>query len=72
MVTILNIMQSNLSNSYFIFSFKFKFIEMIISKQPSKIKAEPCISSIPQELHIIKTKFCISSLRKLFDTHLKV
>ncbi|MBR3918480.1 MAG: hypothetical protein IKJ59_07065 [Clostridia bacterium] len=25
-----------------------------------------CISSILQELHIIKTKFCISSLRKLY------
>ena len=28
------------------------------------IKAKPCISSIPKELHIIKTKFGISSLRK--------
>jgi len=36
------------------------------------INAKHCISSIPQELHIIKTQFCISSLRKLFDTHLKV
>ena len=31
------------------------------------ITAKPCISSIPQELHIIKTEFCISSLRKFFD-----
>ena len=30
-----------------------------------KSRRKPCISSIPQELHIIKTKFCISSLRKL-------
>jgi len=29
-----------------------------------KSRRKPCISSIPQELHIIKTKFCISSLRK--------
>ena len=26
---------------------------MIISNQPKEIKAKPCISSIPQELHII-------------------
>ncbi len=33
--------------------------------EPShKSRRKPCISSIPQELHIIKTKFCISSLRK--------
>ena len=29
-----------------------------------KSRRKPCISSIPQELHIIKTKSCISSLRK--------
>ena len=44
-----------------------------------KSRRKPCISlrgmtgyaliaSIPQELDIIKTKFCISSLRKSFDT----
>ena len=29
-----------------------------------KSRRKPCISSIPQELHIIKTKFCISPRRK--------
>ena len=34
--------------------------------EPSqKIAAQPCISSISKKLHIIKTKSCISSLRKL-------
>ena len=32
-----------------------------------KINAKHCISSIPQELHIIKTQFCISSSRQ--NTH---
>ena len=32
------------------------------------ITAKPCISSISKKLHIIKTKSCISSLRKFFDT----
>ena len=29
-----------------------------------QIKAKPCISSIPQELHIINTQCCISSSRR--------
>ena len=33
------------------------------SAMPMKITAKPCISSISKKLHIIKTKFCISSIR---------
>ena len=32
--------------------------------QKMQIKAKPCISSIPQELHIINTQCCISSSRR--------
>ena len=35
-----------------------------------KSRQQPCISSISQKLHIIKTKFCISSLRKWYNLRL--
>ena len=39
----------------------FKRIILLFHKQ---IKAKPCISSIPQELHLINTQCCISSSRR--------
>ena len=39
----------------------FKRIILLFHKQ---IRAKPCISSIPQELHIINTQCCISSSRR--------
>ena len=37
---------------------------LCMNSNSRKIKAKPCISSIPQEMHITNTKCCISSSRR--------